>query len=203
MMAEVERKYDALMSAPPFKSTNIPMALAGVPGIYLFSENGHPLYIGRTDDIRRRLQSHRHKSHNTAILLLLLGVILPHFLRKETVKRERFVESSHKFLQAFEPELLVLRREGDITAYETLRNSFNKHYSATSEFKRGLKGKELNNFIVAWETYCTGSKITSLQQYQSTGNHEETKRRRLLALHHIETILKFADHKIKISEQDA
>lgn len=72
-MAEVERKYDALMHATPYKASSVPREFDGVPGVYLFSEDGNPLYIGRADNIRRRLHNHRHRSHNTATFAFLLA----------------------------------------------------------------------------------------------------------------------------------
>ncbi|MDO9543309.1 MAG: GIY-YIG nuclease family protein [Kiritimatiellia bacterium] len=80
MIAEVERRYDALVNASPFKCVKAPISLARKPGIYLFSESGKPLYIGRTDDLRKRLANHRHRSHNTATFAFLLA-------RHETGKR--------------------------------------------------------------------------------------------------------------------
>ena len=81
MMREVERRYDALVNALPFKCSKAPVSLAGKPGIYLFSESDKPLYIGRTDDLRKRLANHRHRSHNTATFAFLLA-------RHETGKRD-------------------------------------------------------------------------------------------------------------------
>jgi hypothetical protein len=80
VMAEVERLYDALINAPSFRCARAPKSLAGKPGIYLFSESGRSLYVGRTDDLRKRLANHRHRSHNTATFAFLLA-------RHETGKR--------------------------------------------------------------------------------------------------------------------
>jgi len=80
MMVDVERRYDALVNALPFKCSKAPISLTGKPGIYLFSESGKPLYVGRTDDLRKRLANHRHRSHNTATFAFLLA-------RHETGKR--------------------------------------------------------------------------------------------------------------------
>jgi hypothetical protein len=87
MMAEVERRYDALRTSPPFKCGEAPVSLAGKAGIYLFSEKGKPLYVGRTDDLRKRLANHRHRSHNTATFAFLLA-------RHATDKKEASYQSS-------------------------------------------------------------------------------------------------------------
>jgi hypothetical protein len=71
VMAEVERRYDALVNAPPFKCAKSPISLAGKPGVYLFSESGAPLCIGRTDDLRKRLANHRNRSHTATFAFLL------------------------------------------------------------------------------------------------------------------------------------
>ena len=86
-MADVERRYDALVHASPFKCAKTPISLAGKPGIYVFSESGKPLYVGRTDDLRKRLLSHRHRSHNTATFAFLLA-------RYETGKRDASYQAS-------------------------------------------------------------------------------------------------------------
>lgn len=86
-MAEVERRYDALMRAGSFKCAAVPRSLAGKPGVYLFSENGVPLYVGRTDDLCKRLANHRHRSHSTATFAFLLA-------RHETGIREASYQSS-------------------------------------------------------------------------------------------------------------
>jgi len=86
-MAEVERSFNALMNADAFKCAAAPKSLAGRPGVYLLSEDGVTLYIGRTDDLRKRLLSHRHKSHGTATFAFLLA-------RYETGIREASYQSS-------------------------------------------------------------------------------------------------------------
>jgi hypothetical protein len=53
----------------------------------MFTENGLPMYVGRTDDIRKRLANHRHRSHNTATFAFLLA-------RHETGIREASYQSS-------------------------------------------------------------------------------------------------------------
>ena len=87
MLAEVERKYDTLMKSIPFKCATVPTAFSGQPGVYMFLENGLPLYIGRTNDLRQRLISHRHRSHYTATFAFLLA-------RHETGIRKASYQSS-------------------------------------------------------------------------------------------------------------
>jgi hypothetical protein len=58
-------KFEALMRMEPVKGM-LPGEVRG-SGIYLFSENGRHLYVGRTRDVRRRYGQHSRPSskHNT------------------------------------------------------------------------------------------------------------------------------------------
>lgn len=81
-MNETFRKYveslepslEALRECTPFRAADIPK---GIPqaGVYLFSEFGRPLYVGRTNTMRRRLQQHCRpgSGHNTAPFAFLLA----------------------------------------------------------------------------------------------------------------------------------
>ena len=42
-------------------------------GLYIFSEDGHALYVGRTDKMRKRLQYHTWNNHNQATFAFLLA----------------------------------------------------------------------------------------------------------------------------------
>ncbi|MCX6096592.1 MAG: GIY-YIG nuclease family protein [Candidatus Bipolaricaulota bacterium] len=63
------------MSALP---DDLPLA-----GIYLFSEDGQTLYVGRTNRLRRRLQDHARNSQNQATFAFLLA-------REETSKKAAY-----------------------------------------------------------------------------------------------------------------
>jgi GIY-YIG catalytic domain len=54
---EVSASYDRLKASPPL---GFPLGKAKLPksGVYLFSEKGKHLYVGRSDNIRRRLGLH-------------------------------------------------------------------------------------------------------------------------------------------------
>jgi hypothetical protein len=68
MVAVVESRYRELAAAPTFKCSEAPARPAGRAGIYLLSETGEPLHVGRTGDLRKRLLSHRRRAHGTAPL---------------------------------------------------------------------------------------------------------------------------------------
>jgi predicted GIY-YIG superfamily endonuclease len=72
-ISDVEQQYERLLSCHPFPCASLPRQLAKTKGIYLFSENEVPLYVGRTNDLRRRLQNHTRRSHNTATFAFLLA----------------------------------------------------------------------------------------------------------------------------------
>lgn len=69
----VERKYDDLVKSTPFAWNTVPKKFDCGAGIYLFSENGKPLYVGRTNNLKRRLRNHTRPSHNMATFAFLLA----------------------------------------------------------------------------------------------------------------------------------
>ena len=98
---ELEPKFSTLLQAKPFKICNTP---ADIPksGIYLFSENGAHLYVGRSANIRNRLKNHCRTHENTAAFALLLarqksGCLTPSYRkagsRRELMTQERFREA--------------------------------------------------------------------------------------------------------------
>ncbi len=60
-------RFEALLQCPPFSFVDLPRQMPK-SGIYLFSEAGRDLYVGRTNNIRARLQQHCRagSSHNSA-----------------------------------------------------------------------------------------------------------------------------------------
>lgn len=69
---DVEEKCTLLLQSPRYKIGGLP---GNVPlaGIYLFSENGKALYVGRTNHLRKRLQYHTRNNHNQATFAFLLA----------------------------------------------------------------------------------------------------------------------------------
>lgn len=105
MTAEVERLYDELVSVPAFKCVAPRAHLAGKPGIYLLSKNGEALYVGRSDDLRKRLAGHRHRAHGTATFAFLLardetGILQASYRAKGS--RADLLESNLVFSAAFD-----------------------------------------------------------------------------------------------------
>jgi len=67
IVESLEPKYQALLKMTPVKMPNLPKDMPK-EGIYLFSEGDKYLYVGRSNNIRRRLQYHTRPSgtHNLA-----------------------------------------------------------------------------------------------------------------------------------------
>jgi predicted GIY-YIG superfamily endonuclease len=57
LIDSLEPKYQALVTMPPIKYGALPRDLPA-RGIYLFSEAGEHLYVGRTNRLRERLRGH-------------------------------------------------------------------------------------------------------------------------------------------------
>lgn len=127
-------------------------------------------------------------------LVTAFGVLLAAFLAYPIFRYKLKIKASEKFIRSFEPELLILRSQNQIT-YETLRNEFDRHELAVNEFGRHLGRRKRHAMNKAWEKYYHNQNGKRLQQYMSSGNHEETEKRRLIALHNLESVLKFAGYK--------
>ena len=71
-IVDVEERCAALLKSPRHKISNLP---EGIPlaGIYLFSEKDQALYVGRTNNLRKRLQYHTRNNHNQATFAFLLA----------------------------------------------------------------------------------------------------------------------------------
>src|SRR3989338_556769 len=72
-MSEVDRKYHLLRESFRFTWNTGPQKSEHGSGIYLFSENDKPLYVGRTNNLKRRIRNHTRPSHNMATFAFLLA----------------------------------------------------------------------------------------------------------------------------------
>ena len=70
----LEPLFQRLIQMTPVTVANLPMDIPKA-GIYLFSEDGKHLYVGRTNTIRKRLQNHCRPSsgHNSATFAFRLA----------------------------------------------------------------------------------------------------------------------------------
>ena len=74
-------------------------------GVYLFSEKGHMLYVGRSNNLRKRLQLHTRNSHNQATFAFLIardktGIKKASYQRKRG--RAYLLEHNQSFRDAFD-----------------------------------------------------------------------------------------------------
>jgi hypothetical protein len=72
VIACVRQKYADLCACPKCRIANLPAEMP-TAGIYLFSEAGKALYVGRTNSLRKRLQGHTRSTHNQATFAFLLA----------------------------------------------------------------------------------------------------------------------------------
>ncbi len=72
VVRDVEEKCSTLLASPRFKMGSLPKDVP-LAGIYLFSDNGQTLYVGRTNRLRNRLQYHTRNNHNQATFAFLLA----------------------------------------------------------------------------------------------------------------------------------
>lgn len=78
VMQSVRNKFAELVASPKFTVSSLPADMPE-PGIYIFSERGVCLYVGRTNKLRNRLLYHTRANHNQATFAFLLA-------RRETGK---------------------------------------------------------------------------------------------------------------------
>ena len=57
LLDNLEPRFDTLMAMPPHKTADLPRSIHK-RGVYLFSERDRPLYVGRSNGLRRRLLNH-------------------------------------------------------------------------------------------------------------------------------------------------
>jgi hypothetical protein len=69
---DVEERCAALLKSLRHKISSLPKAMPRA-GIYLFSEGGQALYVGRTNNLRKRIQYHSRNNHNQATFAFLLA----------------------------------------------------------------------------------------------------------------------------------
>jgi hypothetical protein len=72
IVKDVEEKGSVLLASPKYHMGILPKEMP-FKGVYLFSENGHALYVGRTNNLRKRLQYHIRNNHNQATFAFLLA----------------------------------------------------------------------------------------------------------------------------------
>lgn len=73
IIEKIEQKYNRLIKSPTFVCSSVPASYEKMPGVYLLSERNKPLYVGRSNNVRRRLKYHTRGSHYLATFAFLLA----------------------------------------------------------------------------------------------------------------------------------
>lgn len=68
----VRKKFAELCDSPRHTINSLPNAMPDA-GIYLFYDDVQPLYVGRTNNLQKRLQYHTRNNHNQATFAFLLA----------------------------------------------------------------------------------------------------------------------------------
>ncbi len=72
VMEAVRAKFATLIASPLQCVQRLPKEMPEA-GIYLFSEKGKALYVGRTNRLRKRIKYHTRNNHNQATFAFLLA----------------------------------------------------------------------------------------------------------------------------------
>ena len=72
LVADVKCKFSDLQACTKHRMAELPRNMP-TSGIYLLSENGRPLYVGRTNKLRKRLQHHMRNNYHQATFAFLLA----------------------------------------------------------------------------------------------------------------------------------
>ena len=107
-------KFEALMGLEPVTNGILPATFKG-SGVYLFSENGESLYVGRTRNVRRRYGQHTRQSsgHNSAPFAFKLARHKTGFLKSTYAPGETSrvgLLDNPEFASAFREALERVRR---------------------------------------------------------------------------------------------
>ena len=71
-VSDVEEKCSKLLASPRYRMHDLPGDMP-LKGVYILSEDGRPLYVGRTNKLRNRLRYHTRNNHNQATFAFLLA----------------------------------------------------------------------------------------------------------------------------------
>jgi predicted GIY-YIG superfamily endonuclease len=68
----VKQRFEELLTRQKYTVESLPKDIQS-GGIYLFSEDNHPLYVGRANKLSKRIKQHTRNSHNQATFAFLLA----------------------------------------------------------------------------------------------------------------------------------
>lgn len=105
IIRKVEKSYDSLVESTPFKWNTVPAKYEQGCGIYLFSEKNTPLYVGRTNNLKKRLRNHTRPSHHMATFAFRLARHATKQLNasyRAEGSRQHLLKNNATFKQAFD-----------------------------------------------------------------------------------------------------
>ncbi|MGU9980883.1 hypothetical protein ACJ4V0_12665 [Phreatobacter sp. HK31-P] len=103
--------FSALDSAEPFLMQLRRRSAPNAPAVYVLFDDGKPVHIGRTRDLRRRLQDHVTKDHNKASFAFKSARRTLGF--KATYKKEgsrKYLMMNQEFIKCFHGNIELLLR---------------------------------------------------------------------------------------------
>jgi hypothetical protein len=110
IISRVKDQYDMLLASPKHTIADLPKKIPNA-GVYLFSQAGRPLYVGRTNNLRKRLQYHTRNNHNQATFAFLLarhetGILKASYKQKGS---RQDLLTNDNFRKAFDAARLQIR----------------------------------------------------------------------------------------------
>jgi hypothetical protein len=130
--------FEQLMEMPPFTYHSRPNSLTPTGGIYLFSENDRHLYVGRTNNVKRRLSDHcgAGSGHNAAPFAFILarkatGHTTPSYQKNGLTRKALMLDLM--FCGAFEAakERIALMHIRYVPVSDSVRQALLEVYMAT------------------------------------------------------------------------
>ncbi len=146
LVAKMPRLLGELQTAARHK--RLDDGLRPIPGIYVFFERGKPLYVGRTNNVRNRIQAHTRPSsgHNSATFAFILarnaakrdrlpldGMTreemekLPRFRSLFTISKTRVAKMDIGFVEIDEANVQVVFEVYAAMVMNTPYNDFDNH----------------------------------------------------------------------------
>lgn len=141
-------KVTELLASPAYRKGQLPRQVPA-SGIYLFSENGFHLYVGRSDNIRRRYGLHTRPSaaHNQASFAFLMArhqtnnlrvayrtgggrnwlIEQPEFLSAFRDAKQRIAQMDFRFVEETDANRQALLEIYAAIVLETKYNDFRNH----------------------------------------------------------------------------
>ena len=101
VVKHAEQKCYTLLKTKILRRSDFPGKYKFRSGIYLFSEKGRALYVGRTNNLGWRISSHTYNSHHSANFAFLIAKDKTKTPKKTKKTRSELLENK-KFRRAFD-----------------------------------------------------------------------------------------------------